>query len=41
VHDGVIAKARWEVELLHDPKQSPQKKNVGFNATTLQTEIAL
>ncbi|KAL5856208.1 hypothetical protein ACOSQ3_006043 [Xanthoceras sorbifolium] len=41
VHDGVVEKARWDVELLHDQKQSPQQKKVGFNATTLQTEIAL
>nr|XP_048336237.1 cytokinin riboside 5'-monophosphate phosphoribohydrolase LOG5 isoform X2 [Ziziphus jujuba var. spinosa] len=33
VHDGVIAKARWEVE--------QQQQQVGFNAATLQTEIAL
>ncbi|XP_021611095.1 cytokinin riboside 5'-monophosphate phosphoribohydrolase LOG5 isoform X1 [Manihot esculenta] len=33
VREGVIAKARWEVEL-----QQPQ---VGFNATTLQSEVAL
>jgi len=39
VHDGAIAKAKWEVE---KPQQS--KQQVGFNAntTTLQkTEIAL
>ncbi|KAF7810744.1 cytokinin riboside 5'-monophosphate phosphoribohydrolase LOG5-like [Senna tora] len=30
VHDGVVAKAKWEVE-----------QQVGFNTTTLQTEIAL
>ncbi|KAL5788953.1 hypothetical protein ACOSP7_005902 [Xanthoceras sorbifolium] len=41
VHDGVVEKARWDVELLHDQKQSPQQKKVGFNATALQTEIAL
>ncbi|KAF2322647.1 hypothetical protein GH714_026522 [Hevea brasiliensis] len=35
VRDGVIAKARWDVEL-QQPSQQPQ---VGFNATTLQTEI--
>ncbi|KAK7832928.1 cytokinin riboside 5'-monophosphate phosphoribohydrolase log5 [Quercus suber] len=37
VHDGVIAKASWEVE--QPPQQ--QQQQVGFNATTLQTEIAL
>lgn len=37
MHDGVIAKARWEVE---QPQQQ-QQQQVGFNATTLQTEIAL
>jgi hypothetical protein len=36
VHDGVIAKARWEVE---QPQQ--QQQQVGFNATTLQTGISL
>lgn len=33
MHDGVVAKARWEVE---------QQQPVGFNtAATLQTKIAL
>lgn len=36
MHDAVIAKARWEVELTQQ-----QQQQVGFNATTLQTEIAL
>ncbi|KAF9676219.1 hypothetical protein SADUNF_Sadunf09G0115700 [Salix dunnii] len=38
VLDGVIAKASWEI----DQQQSPQhQQQVGFNATTLQTEVAL
>lgn len=37
MHDGVIAKARWEV----DQQQQQAQQQVGFNATTLQTEIAL
>ena len=37
MHDGVIAKARWEVE----KQQHQQQQQVGFNATTLQTEVAL
>ncbi|KAJ9704561.1 hypothetical protein PVL29_002903 [Vitis rotundifolia] len=39
VHDGVIAKARWEVE--QQQHQQQQQQQVGFNATTLQTEVAL
>jgi hypothetical protein len=39
VHDGVIAKARWEIE--QPQQQQQQQQQVGFNATTLQTEIAL
>lgn len=43
VHDGAIAKARWEVELEQQQPQPPQVG--GFNptatTTTLQTEIAL
>ncbi|KAI4297843.1 hypothetical protein L6164_037708 [Bauhinia variegata] len=35
VHDGAIAKAKWEVEL------QEQQQQVGFNPTTLQTEVAL
>lgn len=42
VHDGVIAKARWEVEQQqHQQHQQQQQQQVGFNATTLQTEVAL
>ncbi|KAG6761730.1 hypothetical protein POTOM_034963 [Populus tomentosa] len=37
VLDGVIAKASWEIER----QQSPQQQQVGFNATTLHTEVAL
>ncbi|MBA0607682.1 hypothetical protein Godav_019952 [Gossypium davidsonii] len=37
VHDGIIAKASWEVE--QQQQQVPQQ--VGFNATTFQTQIAL
>jgi hypothetical protein len=36
VHDGVIAKASWEIE-----QQQQQQQQVGFNATTLHTEVAL
>lgn len=32
MHDGAIAKAMWEVET---------QQQVGFNSTTLQTEVAL
>ena len=32
VHDGVIAKARWDVD---------QEEQMGFKAASLQTEIAL
>lgn len=39
MHDGVIAKARWEVE--QQQHQQQQQQQVGFNATTLQTEVAL
>jgi hypothetical protein len=35
VLDGVIAKASWEIE------QQQQQQQVGFNATTLHTEVAL
>ncbi|OMO91976.1 Cytokinin riboside 5'-monophosphate phosphoribohydrolase LOG [Corchorus olitorius] len=41
VHDGVIAKASWEVELQQQQQQQQAPQQVGFNATTLQTEIAL
>lgn len=42
MHDGVIAKARWEVEQQqHQQHQQQQQQQVGFNATTLQTEVAL
>jgi len=34
VLDGVIAKASWEIE-------QQQQQQVGFNATTLHTEVAL
>lgn len=34
MHGGVIAKANWEVD-----KQQAQQQ-VGFKATTLQTEVA-
>jgi hypothetical protein len=36
VLDGVIAKASWEIE-----QQQQQQQQVGFNATTLHTEVAL
>ncbi|KAF5745797.1 cytokinin riboside 5'-monophosphate phosphoribohydrolase LOG5 isoform X1 [Tripterygium wilfordii] len=39
VHDGVIAKTMWEVEQ-QQPPTSPLEQ-VGFNTSTLQTEIAL
>ncbi|KAJ6927515.1 cytokinin riboside 5'-monophosphate phosphoribohydrolase LOG5-like [Populus alba x Populus x berolinensis] len=39
VHDGVIAKASWEIEQQQSPQQHQQQ--VGFNTTTLQTEVAL
>jgi hypothetical protein len=39
VHDRVIAKAMWEVE--QPQQQQQQQQQVGFSATTLQTEIAL
>ncbi|KAF4357622.1 hypothetical protein F8388_007158 [Cannabis sativa] len=35
VHDGVIAKARWEGE------QQQQQQQIGFKPASLQTEIAL
>lgn len=34
MHDGVIAKAEWEVE-------QQQQQLVGFNPNTFQTEVAL
>ncbi|KAJ6906474.1 cytokinin riboside 5'-monophosphate phosphoribohydrolase LOG5-like [Populus alba x Populus x berolinensis] len=39
VLDGVIAKASWEIERQQSPQQ--QQQQVGFNATTLHTEVAL
>ncbi|KAJ8760649.1 hypothetical protein K2173_015316 [Erythroxylum novogranatense] len=36
---GVIAKARWDIE--QQQQQPLQQLQVGFNATTLQTEVAL
>ncbi|KAJ6365403.1 hypothetical protein OIU76_030223 [Salix suchowensis] len=39
VHDGVIAKASWEIEQQQSPQQHQQQ--VGFKTTTLQTEVAL
>ncbi|XP_057966366.1 cytokinin riboside 5'-monophosphate phosphoribohydrolase LOG5-like isoform X2 [Malania oleifera] len=43
VHDGAIARARWEVEQPSPQlQQQQQQQQQGFNAaTTLQTEIAL
>ncbi|XP_023554615.1 cytokinin riboside 5'-monophosphate phosphoribohydrolase LOG5-like isoform X2 [Cucurbita pepo subsp. pepo] len=43
VHDGVIAKAMWEVgQKQKQPQQQQQQQpQVGFSATTMHTEIAL